>query len=166
MADIPGGFNRIILFFHHMRLTLALILALLVAGCTRHGYDYKSVYVEYEVAGGIVPEDQFYKRYTVNGTEVTFSRGYLNGTVSYVRTQNISKADYEGLGKTVVDSGLFGMNGNFTKADAGDPEKPTATITVVIDGKNKTMVFEPYVEEFMPGNVQKVIFEIRRLAQG
>ena len=42
---------------------------------------------------------------------------------------------------------------------------PTAELIVSIDGENKTIHFKPLVEDQLPGNIQKIISEIKRLTQ-
>ena len=44
-------------------------------------------------------------------------------------------------------------------------DKPTARLRVVIDGRNKTVEFKPLVEDYLPGNLQKIISEVKRMTQ-
>ncbi|MFH0862300.1 MAG: hypothetical protein V1875_04640 [Candidatus Altiarchaeota archaeon] len=151
-----------------MRWALLLVLVLAVSGCERREltYDYDTVFVRYEVRGGLVPEDRYSTEHVIDNSTVTFTRRYVNGTVSYTRSSNISKEEYVRLGTRVVDAGLFGMLDVYRPSYSSQlADRPQAEIYVNIGGRNKTVRMKPFVEEYMPGNLQMTISEIKRHTQ-
>ena len=145
----------------------SLLSILILSACIKQddGFEYERVFVSFSQKGGQVPSDQYFSEYALNGTAITYSRAYANGTVSYFRTGNVSADDARRVGKYVVDAGIFGMASKLTLGADGS-ERPSATLQVSIDGRNKTVTMSPYMEEYAPGNVQKLVFELKALAQG
>ncbi len=148
---------------------LFLFMLILLAGCAskQMSFDYSSVYVRYVVRGGVVPDDRFSVEYVVSNTSVFFARRFANGSDSYSKSANISVEDYHKLGKYIVDAGVFGMLDVYTPSFSSQmSDRPNAELFVNIGGRNKTVVMRPFVEEYLPGNLQLTISEVKRFAQG
>ena len=149
-------------------LFIAVLLVCLSLGCLKQGSDfsYKRVFVGYAVSGGPVTPQDYTTEYLLNNTHFSFSHRYSNGTVSFYRNRSVSADEFARVGKVVVDNGILGMSTRYSPvSDALVDDKAEATLSVNIDGKNKTVVVKPYIEEYAPGNLQKVVFELKSLAQ-
>ena len=147
-----------------MLIVATVILAL---GClTPSGmrFEYRSVYVKYTIVGGPVMPEQFTTEYFVNNTYVSYMRAYPNGTASKFREGSANMDDARALGETIVSAGVFGMSSEYRPKVALSGDEPNAVLFVSIDGRNKTVALRPYIEEFVPGNLQRIIFGVKNLA--
>ncbi len=145
------------------------IIALSIAGCIMQSNEVKGelVKVTYSVWGGIVSEENYRTIYEIDNNQVSFTKMTRNGSVSYHSNTSITDEEYKRIGLNIVDAGIFNMldEYNGTAADYKDGTA-SALIEVDIDGKTKSVRINPYVEKYAPGNVQKILFEVKRVTQG
>jgi hypothetical protein len=134
---------------------------MVLCACVKQGFEYKTVYVKYTIIGGAVAQDRYFLEYIVNNTEVSVTRKTPEGKVSFNRKSQITQEQMKRLGESVVEARVFDMLQRYSPATTDPESKPTATLYVAIDSKNKTVIFRPYLEDYLPGNMQKVLFEIR-----
>jgi len=147
---------------------LMLIAALLLSGCMGQSTtksDYDRVYIGYTVAGGPTPKERHTTEHVINNTAISYTTRYSNGTVSYRKTGEITLYEYRQIGKNVAETGVYGMLDRYTPAAAQTGDTSSATLLVSIDGRNKTVEMKPYVEEYLPGNIQKIISEVKHVTQ-
>ncbi len=145
------------------------MIILLLSGCLQSGTNqsYDDVYVSYTITGGAVAADRHTTEYVVNNTVVSYRRLYPDGRVAYEKSASIDEERYRRFGKEVVELGVYGLLDEYSTASPVYSEhQPAATLEVSIDGKDKTILLKPYVEEHAPGGVQKIIFEVRDMTSG
>jgi hypothetical protein len=152
----------------HMR-RVVLLAVILLCGCIRQSdtdFDYDSVYIGYTVVGGPVPYDQHTTEHVIDNTEISYTRKYVNGTISYQKNGKITPEEYQKVGREIAETGVYGMLDEYTPSSGVySRNNPTATLRVNIDGNNKTILMKPFVEDYVPGNIQKIIFAVRHVTQ-
>jgi hypothetical protein len=149
-----------------MRLWVLFAVALALGCLTPSAmqFEYKEVYVKYTIAGGPVMPEQFLTEYVVNNTYVSYRRAYPNGTSSRFKEGIVGMDETRRLGETIVAAGVYGMSNEFTPKTVIVGDEPNAVLNVIIDGRNKSIALKPYIEDFVPGNIQRVLFEVKNLA--
>ncbi|MFH1055552.1 MAG: hypothetical protein V1744_05615 [Candidatus Altiarchaeota archaeon] len=150
-----------------MRFQVLVLVVVLLAGCVtpRSGglnFKYGSVYVRYGGWGGPVPAEQYLTEYVVNNTVASYRTAYSNGSTSFYREGTVDWEKSRKLGEDVVAAGVYGMLEEYNPSSSMNPEdKPTAVFFVSIDGRNKSVLMKPYVEEYAPGSIVKIISRMR-----
>ena len=138
------------------------------SGCIsgERNFKYDNVMVKYTIFGGSFSENQYETEYLLKNTYVSITKRYQNKTISYHSNTTINEEKYREIGKKVVDSSIYDMLDEYRGSQTNFMEKPaTAVITVEIDDKIKKITIKPYEEEYAPGNIQKVLFELKRITQ-
>jgi hypothetical protein len=150
-----------------MRRFILLALVVMAAGCMKDNFtfDYNTVYVRYTVAGGLVPPEEHTKVYLVDNERIYYTKAYRNGSVTYSKTGSVTPDEYKALGRGITEAGVYGMLDRYNRSTSDQGEKPTAELYIIIDGRNKTITLNPYVEEFAPGNIAKATSDVKRLTQ-
>ena len=151
-----------------MRSLVILVLLLAVSGCARRdtAFKYEHVYAMYAITGGVVSDDSYHREYIVNDTMVSCVRKYANGSVSFAKSATISVNESKRMGENIVDAGVYGMLDRYTPSNAAaGSERAEAVLFVSIDGRNKTVTMKPFVEDYMSGNLQKAVIEVKMLTQ-
>jgi hypothetical protein len=151
-----------------VRRFFTVLIVLFLCGCLsrKSTFDYDSVYVRYVVRGGLVADDRHVIEYVVDNGNVSFLRRFSNGSVAFSRSAVVSEEEYRQLGRSLVDYGVFGMLEVYNSSYASQvSEKPEAELFVDIDGQNKTVKVKPLIEDYMPGNLQKAVSDVKMLTQ-
>ncbi|MBD3387709.1 MAG: hypothetical protein GF416_01560 [Candidatus Altiarchaeales archaeon] len=147
---------------------LILAAIILLSGCLEKEdtEPYSIVHTALTVSGGDVPESQYLREYVIENERVTHTRKYMNGTVSYTDTKEITREEYVNLGRTIDEVGIYKMPDSFTPSAAHHlPNRPDARLQLDIDGRRKLIELKSYSEEYLPGNLHMVITEVKRLTQ-
>ena len=144
------------------KLILAVTMLSIIAltGCTTGNMDYTErtdVVMTYKTYGGFVMISHAIQELRVEHGEATFTVSYPNGTINYKVTKKISEEQYAQLIKTFYDNDFLSMDNKYTTpsnvhiVDAGIGE-----ISLSAAGINKTVVIDPYVQEYIPNKLKKI----------
>lgn len=151
-----------------MNIRVLILLALLVCGCTlaKKGHTYDVVDVHYAVVGGQKVSGYHSVEYLIKNNNVRYIAKDGEGAIVKNKSGQISDAAYKALGKTIVETGFFGLQGNLTRPNYGDPDPAVGVFSVRIDDEDHVVRIEPYDEQYQSGNINKIVFMIKRLTQG
>lgn len=150
------------------KLALLTLAVILVLGCVKGGprYTYEDVYVSYIVESTPKATGWRIAEYMIKDNYMEYRLIGWKDEVIMSGKGNISSQESINLGKTIVDSGFYGLADDMISRTSGiTEEEAMAALSVDIDGYNKTVVIKPYEEQYVSGNIRKIVFEVKRLAQ-
>lgn len=125
-----------------------LILAVISAGCISQPEDVK---LRFTTSGGLVPPEEALQGLTIEGGRATYTLQSLEGKVTYSRTAEIPEEELREFAQLLEEVGFFALQDRYTAPegvrvmDAGRAE-----VTAALGGREKTVVIEPYITDYMP----------------
>ena len=136
-----------------------LILAVISAGCVSQPEDVR---LRFTTSGGLVPSEEALQELTIEGGRATYTLKNREGKVTYSRTAEIPEEELREFVQLLEEVGFFALKDRYTAPggvqvmDAGRAE-----IAVALGGREKRVVIEPYITDYMPPALVKVDDRIR-----
>ena len=142
------------------------LIIIIFLGCikTSEKFTYDDVYVKFSIFGGSSASDWHRTEYILENNKISYIQIFKNGTVYYSDSGSVTDDEFKQLGREYVSLGIFKMQDRFERTDLMGPY-PDAVLNVSIDGKRKNILIQPYTEDFSSGSIQKMVFNLKRLAQ-
>lgn len=155
-----------------MRDTFILILLIAVAsffmitGCaertTPSSSEFNNSVFELDVYGGFTSRDNARNLMTIDSSKITYTVYTVDGNITLKFEKPISKESYDKIKKVFLDNDFPDFKEKYTLPqgviimDAGN-----AKITMTSDNYEKIVLIQPYVSDYLPDNVKKVVGEMQ-----
>jgi len=129
----------------------------------------KSTYVEiyYREYGGFVPPEKAeLEGYISNNGNVRVAWKNIDGEISKGFNDQISRDELEIIAQLILDNDYFALEENYTLPDGGVIiDVGIAEVTVTIDSREKKVVIDPNINEYLPQNLKIILDNIRAIVQ-
>jgi len=138
----------------------------LVLGCVKGGpkYTYDDVNILINIESTPKQSNWHISEYKIENTEISFKKIGYDGVIIDQKKGKITENQVKDIGKKIVDAGIFELANNQISKTSGLPEEETmAVFKIKIDKYNKTISIKPYNEQYAPGNLRRVIAEVKGL---
>jgi hypothetical protein len=153
----------------NMRYCVFFLLATVLSlGCVRGGprYTYDEVIIHFNIETPPTQGGWRYTEYKIQNNEVSSRYVGWDGESVREKKGTITDEQYRELGKKVVEAGVYGMADDMISRASGAPgEDAIAALHFSIDGHNKTITIKPYSEQYLAGNLRRILAEIRYMMQ-
>jgi hypothetical protein len=129
----------------------------------------ESTYIEiyYRQYGGFVPPEKAeLESHISNNGNVRVAWKNIEGEITEGFNDKISRDELEDLAELILDNDYFALDENYTSPNGGIIiDVGAADISVIIDSREKKIVIDPNIDEYLPQNLKTIIDKIRAIIQ-
>ncbi|HLE02745.1 MAG TPA: hypothetical protein VI877_04555, partial [Dehalococcoidia bacterium] len=131
-----------------------LILAIVLAGCISQPEDVR---LRFTASGGFMPPEAALQELTIEGGRATYTLKSREGKVTYSKTADIPEEELRGFAQLLEEAGFFSLEDRYTAPEGVQVmDAGRAEVTAALGGREKTVVIEPYITDYMPPALVKV----------
>ncbi len=131
-----------------------LILVIVLAGCVSQPEDVR---LRFTTSGGLVPSEEALQELTIEGGRATYTLKSREGKVTYSKTAEIPEEGLREFAQLLEEVGFFALQDRYTAPEGVQVmDAGRAEIAVALGGREKRVVIEPYVTDYMPPALVKV----------
>ena len=142
-----------------MKIHTILLALLLLSACKTQPGEYgslNSAVITLETYGGFVPSEMARQELRIEYGKVTYRVFASNGTLTNEIVKPLSQEQFESIVQEFIDADFFSLKDEYNPstpvADAG-----TAKMTFSIQGKQKTIIIDPYYfDEAVPNSLKQI----------
>ena len=131
-----------------------MISAIVLAGCISQPEDVR---LRFTTSGGFVPSEEALQELTIEDGRATYALKSREGKVTYSRTAEIPEEELREFAQLLEEVGFFALKDRYTAPEGVQVmDAGRAEIAVALGGREKTVVIEPYITDYLPPALVKV----------
>ncbi|MFQ6095275.1 MAG: carboxypeptidase regulatory-like domain-containing protein, partial [Candidatus Bathyarchaeia archaeon] len=117
--------------------------------------------------GGLIPPNMARQELQVSSNgSILVSWKNREGEVTTSYVQHISRDELEDLARLIIANGFYSLDALYTTPEGvAVMDAGTAEIRVRIDDREKTVVIDPNIDEYLPQNLKKIVSELREMVR-
>lgn len=129
--------------------------------------DDTYIEIYYRQYGGFVPPEKAeLEAHISNNGNVRVAWKNIDGKISEGFNDQISREELEDLAQLILDKEYFSLDENYTSPDNGRIiDAGAAEVTVTIDTREKKVIIDPNVDEYIPQNLKPIIDNLQVIVQ-
>ncbi|MBI4344218.1 MAG: hypothetical protein HY555_01385 [Euryarchaeota archaeon] len=133
---------------------LLLLSAIVLAGCVSQPEDVR---LRFTTSGGFVPSEEALQELTIEDGRATYTLKSREEKVTYSKTADIPEEELREFAQLLEEVGFFALKDRYTAPEGVQVmDAGRAEIAVALGGREKRVVIEPYVTDYMPPALVKV----------